>query len=237
MLARRPRALSNLRPLELATSRTHVGARLASRSTRSSEVSHGLASTAVTLQQHRVGSGGSTQSQLIQSDALASGLQDAGTSGLSEAESAHLQGRHFDHANIVSDGSHDHGDLVLLSLHVLHQSAQTHGRAVDAAHVKTLQNHLRESSVSAASKEAIQLRDHPFRPKAPTLTSRAKYTFSLLGACRFLCPQLRPPATRSIPYQTIKTMPIKSISLDNSTQIHTMLLKRVLQTISRRNRP
>ena len=40
---------------------------------------------------------------------------------------------------------------------MLHQSAQTHGRTVDAAHVKTLQNHLGESSVRAASKEAVQL--------------------------------------------------------------------------------
>ena len=182
--------------LELATLRAHVGTRLASRSTRSSEVSHGLASVAVALQQHGVGSGRSTQSQLVQSDALASGLQDASTSGLGEAQSAHLQGGHLGHANIVGDGSHDHSDLILLSLHVHHKSSQTHGRAVGAAHVETLQHHLRESSVRAASEEAVQLRNHPFRQKAPTLTSRAKYTFSLLGACLFLCPQLRPPATR-----------------------------------------
>ena len=212
--------------LELATRRTHVGARLASRRTRSSEVSHGLASTAVALQQHRVGSGGSTQSQLVQSDALASSLQNASTSGLSEAESAHLQGGHLDHANIVSDGSNDHGDLVLLSLHVLHQSAQTHGRAVDAAHVEALQDHLGESSIGAASQEAVQLRDHPFLQKALTLTSRAKYTFSLLGACLFLCPQLRPPATRSIPYKVVTKGPPAQIA--NTSELETYHIYRAV---------
>ena len=223
--------------LELATVRTHVGTCLASRSTRSSEVLHSIASTAMTLQQHSISTSRSTQSELVQSDALTSSLQNASTSGLGEAESTNLQGRHFGHTNIVGNGSNDHGDLVLPSLHVLDQSAQTHGRAVDTAHVKTLQNHLGELSVGTTSKEAVQLGNHTFRQKTPTLTSRAKYTFSLLGACLFLCPQLRPPATRSIPYQTIKTTPRKLISLEDSVQIRTMLLKRVLQTISWRNRP
>ena len=180
----------------------------------------------MTLQQHRVGTSRSTQSELVQSDALTSSLQNASTSGLGEAESTDLQSRHFSDADIVGNGANDHSDLILPSLHVLDESAQTHGRAVDAAHVKTLQDHLGEFSVGATSKEAVQLGNHTFHQKTPTLTSRARYTFSLLGACLFLCPQLRPPATRSIPYKVVTKGPPSQIV--NKSDLETYHIYRVV---------
>ena len=144
--------------LELTTLRTHVGTSLATRSSGSSEVLHSLASIAVSLEQNSVRTSGSTQSELVQSDALASSLHDASTSCLSEVQSAHLQSRNIAHTDVVGNCANHHSNLVLLSLHVSDQAAQIHRRAVNAAHVKASQNHLRELSIRATSKETIQLR-------------------------------------------------------------------------------
>ena len=143
--------------LELTTLRTHVGTSLATRSSGSSEVLHSLASIAVSLEQNSVRTSGSTQSELVQSDALASSLHDASTSCLSEVQSAHLQSRNIAHTDVVGNCANHHSNLVLLSLHVSDQAAQIHRRAVNAAHVKASQNHLRELSIRATSKETIQI--------------------------------------------------------------------------------
>ena len=119
----------------------------------------GLAGSAAALEQDGVGTGGGSESQLIKSHALTSGLDDASASSLSEAESAHLHSGDLDQTDIVSDGTDDHGDLSLLALHVSGQSGKTHGRTVGSAHVQAAENNLREFGTSAASDEAVELHD------------------------------------------------------------------------------
>ena len=67
--------------------------------------------------------------------------------------------------------------------------------------------------------------------KRSTSTSRAKYTFSLLGACLLLCPQLRPPAIKSIPYQTIRYVARTQLQTP-----HTIIDKYNLQTMRTREK-
>ena len=67
------------------------------------------------------GSGWGDQGELVESQALSSGLQDPLPGGLGEAQGADAHLRHVVHTHVVGDGSDEHGDLSVLALHELGQ--------------------------------------------------------------------------------------------------------------------
>ena len=168
--------------LELATLRAHVGLRLATRSTGSTEVLHSVTVRAAALQEHGVGSSGSAESQLIERQALTSGLHDARTSSLREAQSAHLHRGNLNQAHVVRNGAHHHSDLAISALHVSRQRAQAHGRTVDSAHIETTKHHLRELSTRATSNEAVELRISEYSKKVEYLDQKSKIDVIALGS-------------------------------------------------------
>lgn len=170
------------RSLELATLRTHERLRLAARSTGVTEVLVRLASSATTLEQNRVRSRGGAQSQLVERDALTASLQDASASSLREVQSAHLQSRNLHQTDIVRNGAHHHGDLILLALHVSGQSSETHRRTVDSAHIQTTENDLGELRTRATSHETVQLHHQPFTRTTKYLHQQSEVNVVALGS-------------------------------------------------------
>ena len=168
--------------LELATLRAHERLRLAARSTGVTEVLVRLASSAATLKQNRVRSRRGTQSQLVERDALTASLQDASASSLREVQSAHLQSRNLHQTDIVRNGAHHHGNLILLALHVSGQSSETHRRTVDSAHIQTVQNDLGELRTRATSHETVQLLHQPFTQKQSYLHQKSEIDVVALGS-------------------------------------------------------
>ena len=134
----------------------------------------GSAGSAAALEQDGVGTGGAAESELIESDALTASLENTSTGSFSEVESTNLEGGDFDHADIVGDSTNDNSDLAFLALHVSSESIQTHGRAVDSAHVKTSENDGGELGTSTSGNEAVKLRNEQFSHGRLTLTKRAR---------------------------------------------------------------
>jgi len=132
-----------------------LGARVGN--TSSTPMLHGLTGQLGSSQQHGASASGRAKSQLIQGDALTTGLQNAGAHGSGEAKRADLELGHIQQTNIISDGSDDHRSLVLLALHVASQSRDGQSGAVHIRHVQTLQHNGIESRVSTASQKPIQL--------------------------------------------------------------------------------
>ena len=155
--------------LELASLRSDEGLGLGTGRTGVTEVLVGLAGSAAALEQDGVGTGGGGEGELIEGHALTSGLDDAGAGSLSEAQSAHLEGGDLSETDIVGDGADDDGDLSLLTLHVSGEGSESHGRTVGSAHVQTAENNLGELSTSAASDEAVELRNYELGEKTTYL--------------------------------------------------------------------
>ena len=168
--------------LELATLRAHVRLRLAAGSTGSAEVLHSVTARAATMQQHGVRASRGAESQLVERQALASGLHDARAGSLREAQSAHLHRGNLDQAHVVRNGAHHHGDLAVSALHVSRQRAQAHGRTVDSAHVETTKHHLGELRARATSNEAVQLRISELGDKKEYLHQKSQIDVIALGS-------------------------------------------------------
>ena len=101
--------------------------------------------------------GGALESQLIEGDAFTAGLEDAGTGGRSETESADLELGGGEHAAIVSDGTDQDNGLVFLALDVSGNAGDGHGGAVDSGHKQSGQDDFVELGVSTTSQESVQL--------------------------------------------------------------------------------
>jgi hypothetical protein len=71
-------------------------------------------------------------------------LEDAGTGRLSEVQGADLEGRHVTHADVISDGSNNHGHLVSPVFHLFDEGLEGDGDFVGTAVVKSLQDNLVE---------------------------------------------------------------------------------------------
>ena len=132
------------------------------------------AGSAATLEQDGVSTGRAAESELIERDAFTTSLENTSTGSLSEVESTNLEGGDFHHADIVSNRTDNNSNLAFLTLHVSSESIQTHGRAVDSAHVKTSKNDSGELGSSTSSDEAVKLRNEHFAHKQLTLTKRAR---------------------------------------------------------------
>lgn len=97
------------------------------------EVPDSLAGVLRSSEQHAVGALWGAESELVEGQALTAGLEDARTSTLREAQSAHGELWHLVEAVVVSDGANKNSDLVLLALHVAGQAGQRQRRLVGLA--------------------------------------------------------------------------------------------------------
>lgn len=147
---------------EFASLRAHVWFGVRVWNTRSSaEVTDCLAGGTLALDHDGVLSSWCQQSQLIESQDFSAGLGDSCAGTFSDTESANLEFRDLEEAEIVGDGSDNDDDLVLLGLTGLDQAANALERddgSVDARHKQTLQNDFVEFLVSTAVQEAVQLK-------------------------------------------------------------------------------
>ena len=125
------------------------------------EVAVGLARLERPAEEHGVGAGRGLHGELVESEALAPGADDARARALGEAEGADAEGRDLDHAGVVGDGAHHNADLGLLAGHVARDARQGHGGAVGARHVEALEDDLVELGVGAAGEEPVELDDQP----------------------------------------------------------------------------
>jgi hypothetical protein len=141
--------------LELATLALDVG--LGVLAGAHAEVLDGLTGVLLTAEEDGVGTGGGTESQLVEGDDLTAGLQDASLGGLGDAQAGNRQLGDLEEAVVVSDGSDNDGGLAILTSHVAGNTGNRHGGAVDARHKEALQNDLVEGRVRAAGKESVEL--------------------------------------------------------------------------------
>ncbi len=118
---------------------------------------HSLTRVLGATQQHRVGTVRRAQRQLIQRQALAASLDNAGTDRRGEAQRGNGHFGDLLHAHVIGDGADEDGNLAFLVGHVASDARNGHGRAVDARHEQTLQDDLVERDIRAAGQEAVEL--------------------------------------------------------------------------------
>lgn len=104
---------------------------------------------------------------MVQSEALASCLDDPGAGGLGEPESGHLQLGHLQKSDVVGDCADNHGNPVAagvsiagflpLGAEVLYQAGQGDGRAVHARGDQSPHHGLSEGGAGSPCEEAEQL--------------------------------------------------------------------------------
>jgi hypothetical protein len=120
------------------------------------KVSLGIARSGTT-EKDSVGALRGTECELVKSDALTTGSQDALSRILGKSKSTDRHLRAFNHTDIVSYLSDNHGSLAFLLAHVLRKTVKTHWGLVDLTHVQTLQDSCAESRVSSAREELVEL--------------------------------------------------------------------------------
>jgi len=121
------------------------------------EVADGLAGVLRSSKQNRVGSGGSLDSELIESDNLSAFLEDSSAGSFGDSKRANSQLGDGKKSDIVGDGSDDDGDLVFLAGHEFGQAGQRQGRSIDPAHRQTLEDDSVEVGTRASGQESVQL--------------------------------------------------------------------------------
>ena len=148
-------ATSNLllAKLGLLDTRTSVALETTSRST---EVAEGLASSAAATEEDGVGAGGLAHSELVEGEALTTGLQDACASRVGETKSADGHLGDVEHASVVNNGGDDNCGLLGVPANVTVDAREGHDRAVVTALHETLADLNVEGRASTTSKELVQ---------------------------------------------------------------------------------
>ena len=115
------------------------------------EVLHGLTSVLGSTEEESVGTGGGTESQLVEGQDLTTSLLNAGSGSRGEAQGSHGQLGDGQEAVVIGDGS-DHDDgLALVGLgHVRGDARERNRGTVDPRHKETTQNDLVEVRLRAA---------------------------------------------------------------------------------------
>lgn len=93
-----------------------------------------LAAVLGSSQQNGVLSCWSHDGKLIESDDFTASLQNAGTCGFSEAQSADTELGDVEKTDIICDGADNDGNFVLLALHELGEFGEGERRAVHLGH-------------------------------------------------------------------------------------------------------
>ena len=127
---------------------------------RVTEVLVHLSGLSGALEKDGVASGRSSESKLIESQALATVVLDSSSSSLGELERTDLQalGR-LSHSLVIGDGANDDGDLLLVVLHVHVQLGDGQRRSVGSGHAKSLEDGVGELGAASSSDESVQLHE------------------------------------------------------------------------------
>lgn len=129
-----------------------VGVRIVGRGAVA-EVTNRVTGVLSTTQQHSVGTLGSAQGQLIQSDALTTSLDDSGSGSLGESQSSNGQLRDLQQALIISDGTNNNSGLAILAIHVSGKSGDGNRRVINSGHSQSLDNGGSELGLSTSGQE------------------------------------------------------------------------------------
>ena len=109
------------------------------------EMLDGFTSVLGTSQEQSVGSSWSPESQLVQSQSLTTGGNNASTGSGSETESRNTELGNCQESVIIGDGANNYDGLVVRLLRgVRNDSGDRDGRSVDAGHEKAAENDLVE---------------------------------------------------------------------------------------------
>ena len=127
------------------------------RTSRAPEVLEGLASGATAAEEHGVGPGGVTDSELIEGEALAAGLLDASAGSLGEAEGADGHLGDVEDAGIINNSADDDGSVAETLLHVSVDAGEGHDGAVVLALHEALEDLLVEGGGGATAEELVEL--------------------------------------------------------------------------------
>ena len=107
---------------------------------------------------------GGEENKLVKSEALATCFHDSGSGGLGEPECGHGQLGDVEETDIVSDGSNDDSDSVLLLAEVLHESGDRDRGSVHSRGHESSHDGLSEDGVGSSREESEQLRELRTRP-------------------------------------------------------------------------
>jgi len=121
------------------------------------DVTEDLSRVLGTAKEDRLLAERSTECEGIESQGLTAGLKDPCLGGLSEAKSRDRELGYLEEANVIRNGANDDDGLAFAVLSVADDARERDGRAVNARHEETLENHLVEVGVCTASKETIEL--------------------------------------------------------------------------------
>lgn len=112
------------------------------------EVLNSLTGVLGSTEEQSVGTSGSTESKLVQSQSLTTSLLDSGASGGSETESSNRQLGNGKETVVVSDGSDHNNSLALVRLgNVGNQTRKRDRGTVDPGHEKAAEHDLVEVGV------------------------------------------------------------------------------------------
>lgn len=115
------------------------------------EVLHGLTGVLGSTQEESVGTGRSTESKLVESQSLTTGLLNASASGSGETEGSDRQLGDGQKAVVISDSADNDDGLALLRLADVGDGARKGNRgAVDSRHKETTEDGLVEVGLGAA---------------------------------------------------------------------------------------
>ena len=134
-----------------------LGVRAGNTDTRT-EVLQGLSASSAS-QQYCVLAVGRDLNELVETQALAAGLQDFASRGLGELQGANSDLRHLEQSFVVEDLSDDDQDLALLVVvvGVLEQLGDGDGVSRDSALTKSLVDDFVERHVGSSGEELVQL--------------------------------------------------------------------------------
>lgn len=144
--------------LELSALGSNSGSSGRSWGTRSlTEVSLSGTGLGGSSEENGVGALRGSQSELVESDALTTSLDDASSGGLSELKSADGHLGDLEKASIIGNGGDDDGSLSGVGLHVGDQLRKRQRGSVSSRSDQSLHNGLVELGASSASEKLVKL--------------------------------------------------------------------------------
>jgi hypothetical protein len=124
------------------------------------EVTEDLAGMTGTLEENGGLTSGTLKGELVEGQNATTGLDDASTGSLGNAESAHVDLGDLQETGVVSDGANNDGNILgVLTLQVLADLGERDGGSVDAGHAESLEHDLVELRLSSAGQELVQLQN------------------------------------------------------------------------------
>lgn len=114
-----------------------------------------------TTEEDSVGSLWPLDGKLVEGIDLSTSLQDPGSGGFSEVEGTDFELRNIPHTDIISNSSHNHGNLISPVFHLFDEGLKGDGDFVGTAVVKSLQDHLVESRRNLGMQVLIELNQQP----------------------------------------------------------------------------